>query len=899
MNALLGNLAFLNPTALLALLALPALYLLLRVTPPAPKVVAFPALRLLEGLQPKQNTPSHTPWWILLLRMLMAALLLLALARPVLNPLQATETRGDVLLLIDNGWSSAQNWDDIQTAAENQIKQAARNNQQIRFMTTAADASGQAPQLLGPLTESDALSQLRASKPQPWPVDLQQALDALQDYDGGVIYFADGVRHANHRAFYNEVSGQISAIYAPSNANLPFVLKAHGGFQTQPEILIDGSSASARDLPIRVQLLGEKGSLLDEISVETSGKNFPLKASFDIPAALQNRVSSFQLAGAQGANAKYFLDDVGGPKSVGIVSSAEIAQTRQFTEDSFYLRKALEPYATVSQGSLDAILETKPSVIILPDIGTMPQNELNELSAWVDEGGLLLRFAGPNMTQSNRQNALTPNPLRAEARNVKGSLSWDKPLKLAPLTPDSPLYGIGFDEEVEVSGQILPAVNAGSQDENAAQSWILLEDGTPLMTAKQQEQGLIVMVHTTASPLWSNLALSGVYVDMLKRLLTFAGQSNVINTNRVGALQPVRVIDGFGALQSPGQNVKPLDLASLDEYTPSPDHPPGFYASSGLQQAFNLGDSIPEIRALSTSVDLPLQPYGQTYETDLIPALLTAALFLLIIDALVMIWISRSFGKLKMPSLKTTASIVFCSLVMSSNAFAQEIDASQDLYIAYIQTGDAQIDSTTREGLKVLSAALNIRTSAEPAGVVSVNPERDTLAFFPLIYWPITSSQPEPSTEAIRNLQNYIDHGGTILVDTRQGSARSEDLRRLMGDLNVPPLAKISDDHVLTRTFYLLDSFPGRFENADLWVENQNTNDRDGVSSIILGGNDWVGGWSELEVIDRGSRQYLMGKSDRHEMSLRFGINLMMYALTGNYKTDQVHVPHILERLDQ
>lgn len=898
MSTLFANLAFLNPPALLALLALPALYLLLRVTPPAPKIVAFPALRLLEGLQPKQNTPSHTPWWILLLRMLMAALLLLALARPVLNPIEATETRGDVLLLVDNGWSAAQNWDDIQGAAENQIKQAARNRQEMWLIFTTADEAGQAPKLLGPLVESEALSQLRAAKPYPWRPDLRSVAQAVATFDGSVVWFSDGIQHRDYKALKDELEGQNSLnVYAP--AQLPLVLKSNGGFQTTPTIQIDGPSGINRDLPVRVQLLGERGTLLDEIAMETAGQRFPMTASFDIPDALQNRVSSFQISGVRGANAKYFLDNVGGPKSVGIVSSAETAQTRQFTEDSFYLRKALEPYATVSQGGLAEILKAEPSVIILPDIGSMSQDDLNALSAWVDDGGLLLRFAGPNMTQVNRQNALTPIPLRPEARNVEGSLSWDKPLKLSPLTPDSPLYGIAFDEEIEVSGQILPAITANTDDENAAQSWMLLEDGTPLVTAKQQEQGLIVMVHTTASPLWSNLALSGVYVDMLKRIMSFAGQSKAISTNQVGQLQPVRVMDGFGALQSPGQNVKPLDLASLDEYQPSPDHPPGFYAAAGLQQAFNLGDSIPEIKALAQNDGLTLQPYGQSYETDLIPNLLTAAFILLIIDALIMIFLSRNFSNIKTPFKKGLAVLLFATCSISSPASAQEIKASNDLYLAYIQTGNAEIDNTTRKGLEVLSAALNIRTSAEPAGVLSVDPEKDTLAFFPVIYWPISSSQNKPSAKAVQNLQDYLDHGGTILVDTRQGSARSADVQRLLGALNVPPLQEIPEDHVLTRTFYLVDSFPGRFENADLWVEDQNTNNRDGVSSIILGGNDWAGSWSELTVIDRGGRQYMTGKSERHEMSLRFGVNLVMYALTGNYKTDQVHVPHILERLDQ
>ena len=110
----------------------------------------------------------------------------------------------------------------------------------------------------------------------------------------------------------------------------------------------------------------------------------------------------------------------------------------------------------------------------------------------------------------------------------------------------------------------------------------------------------------------------------------------------------------------------------------------------------------------------------------------------------------------------------------------------------------------------------------------------------------------------------------------------------MVSGLNVPPLTLAPDDHVLTRSFYLLDSFPGRYDTKNLWVEEQTAIGRDGVSSVLVGGNDWAAMWAE-------------GAPDRptltQEMSYRFGVNLMMYALTGNYKADQVHLPHILERI--
>ena len=82
----LGALAFAAPGMLALLVALPVIYWLLRLIPPLPKLVRFPAIRLLIGLEPSEQTPMKMPWWLLLLRMLLATALILAVARPLLNP---------------------------------------------------------------------------------------------------------------------------------------------------------------------------------------------------------------------------------------------------------------------------------------------------------------------------------------------------------------------------------------------------------------------------------------------------------------------------------------------------------------------------------------------------------------------------------------------------------------------------------------------------------------------------------------------------------------------------------------------------------------------------------------------------------------------------------------------
>ncbi len=888
---MIGSLTFLNPWALVTLLALPALYFLLRITPPAPKIIEFPAARLLADLHPKQNTPSHTPWWILLLRMVIAALLLIALAQPVLNPAQTQVKNGSLVLIIDNGWGAAQNWDDIQETAENEIKQAGRQGKNIFIIGTAPDPIQTPFSPFEPFTQSDAFSYVRALQSYPWHSDLVSIRDKLPDIEGHVVWLTDGLEKPKQSSFVKALQSYSAVnIYTPAQNNLPFALKKSDNFQAKPSITLNAPDGT--NTPAYIQLLDERGQILDEMSLETVGKSFPLKVEFDLPPAIQNRAASFRIAGQKSAAARYFLDNIGGPKTVGIVASEEAAQTRQLTEDSFYLIKALEPYATILQGTLDDMIAQAPSMIILPDIGTMPPDTLNALSTWVNDGGLLLRFAGPNMAQAAAQDILTPVPLRSETRNVKGSLSWDKPLKVQPIAPESPLYGLNSSEDIEVSGQILPTL----PDDPDHKFWAQLEDGTPLITAAEQENGLIIMVHTTASPEWSNMPLSGFYVQFLKRTLKFAGQSNSALNTQNGLLQPVKVMDGFGVLQSPESQVQPINTSDFENTKPGPEHPPGFYGRGGLQRALNLGDHVGAMQAINDIDGASIQPYGQVFETNLVPTFITSAFVLFIIDALIMFLLSSAFFT-RLQKQSFAAALLLALLFLPTTTHAQSEPAAQDLYLAYIQTGNPAIDATSKKGLEVLAAALNIRTSAEPKGVKGVDPEKDTLVFYPLLYWPISNAQTAPSSQALQNLQAYLDHGGTILVDTRDGRSDNQNLRRILGGLNIPPLAEIPEDHVLGKSFYLMKTFPGRYESGELWVESTSAGGRDGVSSVILGSHDWAGAWAELNVLQRGPRQYIQGASRRHEMSLRFGINLVMYALTGNYKADQVHVPHILERL--
>jgi hypothetical protein len=173
-----------------------------------------------------------------------------------------------------------------------------------------------------------------------------------------------------------------------------------------------------------------------------------------------------------------------------------------------------------------------------------------------------------------------------------------------------------------------------------------------------------------------------------------------------------------------------------------------------------------------------------------------------------------------------------------------------------------------------------------------------------------------PSPEAIAKVDAYMQQGGTVLFDTRDQlqsgasldpsvSPANQRLRAILDDMNVPPLEPVPDDHVLTKSFFIMPDFPGRYEGSPLWVEatapNASPHDRpvrtgDGVTPIMITANDLAGAWA---VDDQGNPLLPTVPNDPMQRiyAIRGGVNIVMYMLTGNYKSDQVHVPALLERL--
>jgi Domain of unknown function (DUF4159)/Aerotolerance regulator N-terminal len=901
----LGPLAFAAPWMLLGLAALPALWWLLRVTPPAPRRVRFPALRLLRGLTPPEETPARTPLWLVLLRMVLATLVILALAQPLLNPRAPLVSGGPLVIAVDNGWGAARHWDKRREALDRLIDQAARERREVVLVGTAEPPGAHAADL-SLLRPTDARARAALLQPLPWPENRHKALALLAALKlknaAQVVWLSDGLDNGDAASFAAGLRklGPVSVLSESGN-DLARLLAAGDPDDKDLTATVERADPALPET-LYVRAVGDDGRLLTRQRIEIPAGETKAVARPAMPTVLRNRAEAITIEGEASAGATLLLDERWKRRPVGVVVRRALAQP--LLSGAYYLEKALAPFSEVREGNAATLIEGGISVLALPDSAPISAAERRDIVRWMNDGGTVLRFAGPRLAEATDDDLL-PVRLRRGDRTLGGALSWARSARIAPFANDSPFAGLTIPADVTVSRQVLaePTVDL------AGKTWARLEDGTPLVTAEHRGKGWLILVHTTADAEWSNLALSGLMVEMLRRVVAV---SQGISGETDKPLAPVETLDGFGQLQTAPATSETIAAGAFGKAVASSRTPPGFYGAEDSRRALNLA---PAVRDFAPLPDFPpgiaREGYARGAEVDFRPPLLALALALLLVDLAIGHALRGLLPKLRPGRSAAADAALILALFLAAPARAASADdfaikATSEMHLAYVLTGIPDVDQESRQGLAGLSLVLNQRTAVEAAKPMGVDVEKDELIFFPLLYWPVVEGERSLSPEAVARVQRYLNTGGMILFDTRdqqQGTplsaaAAQQRLRRLAAGLAIPPLIPVPPDHVLTKSFYLTEEFPGRYSGGRVWVEPTEGAVNDGVASVIVGGNDWAGAWA---VDDKGRPVYAVvpGGEPQRELAYRFGINLVMYALTGNYKTDQVHVPAILERLGQ
>ena len=573
-------LGFASPLVLLGLLSLPVLWWILRLIPPRPRRVEFPPTRLLFDIKPKEDTPARTPWWLTLLRLTLATLVILAAAGPLWNPPVAT-TKGatPIALLIDDGFGAAASWDARLRTADDIVARAEADNRGVAVIPL-----GEASRDISLQPPAAARVRIKQLKPMPHAVERSDALPTISRLlaaspDMEVVWLSDGADLGRGSEFVTGLArateGRAVSVVTGGLPTAHALVAADNAAGALTVKVLRASTGGTEDGVIRA--LDLKGLPLGETRFAFKDDDRETDAEINLPVEIRNDIARLEIVGERSAGAVQLLDKRWRRRTVGIVSGSTSDTAQPLLASTYYLSRALNPFADVRLAEVaapaDAVrrfIEQNVPMIILADVGNVSGEAHDRLAAWIDDGGMLVRFAGPRLAGSDDD--LVPVKLRRGGRTLGGSLSWDQPQPLTGFSKEGPFGNMPVPKDVNVTRQVLAEPEAGLAD----RTWATLADGTPLVTAVKRGKGMIVLFHVTADTRWSDLPLSGSFVEMLRRMVGMAGTTTATEemTKRTEreVVPPTRILDGFGAFGPPTATTRPVPVGFVARATA--DDPP-------------------------------------------------------------------------------------------------------------------------------------------------------------------------------------------------------------------------------------------------------------------------------------------------------------------------------------
>lgn len=925
--------SFYHPLYLISLLLLPLIYFLIKLTPPQPHVILFPPISILKKLVPAEKTPKNSPLLLLIVRLFLVGAIITALAGPYYQISDKVIINNQPLLIVvDDSWSSAQDWDQRKNFIQNLIHEAELQSVPTYIYAASDNNISQF------IDYATTRNRIKILNPKPYVPNYSEAINIIREFTKShenchIVWLAPALAHPDAGEFITSLESDKKktpniSIYA--NHNDIKILRNPINQKEAIHIDIENYNQSLNS-PIEIIASDFYGNTLFQQHFD---QKFQTKDKILIkaPLELRNKVSHLRINNQHTAGSVALLDDRSRRARIGIFAQSKDNSTQPLLSAYYFLSKALNPFADIvipNSGSItpiDDLLSQNITTLILSDVGLLTEPDEHAVAKFLTDGGSLIRFSGPNLAA--KADDLLPVKLRPASRNLGGAISWEKPKKIAQFEHSSPFYEFSIPDDILISRQLLAEPTNDLNDK----TWVRLEDGTPLVTADRRGKGLLVFFHISAETSWSNLPISGLFIDMLNKLSLYSFISDEIKKNDVTeinnssqlSLRAVKLLDGFGNfLPGPIDSVPSISLNNSG-FTDS-NNLPGFYVDGSITRAvqpiskneiLSKLDDIIKNKTINTLDDI------SRYDLSSVFLLLSVLLFL--IDTL----LSTPKSNLSINIFKFPKLILFITILLAPNDEAYATSSPSDQLpskemisiltsrLAYVLNGDNNIDATAYDGLKHLTNELRARTSYEPGDPIGLDLNKDDLSLYPLIYWPIYASMPQPNEKVIQKLATFMRFGGTVIFDTRNGDAysnvigesqESSWLRLLLQQLDVPVVEQVPRDHVITKTYYLINKLQGSSEPCDSWVEktfmdvadeqrNNFIQSTDNVSSLIITSCNLASAWSRFSRENNFS-----SNKDTHnlELAMRSGINIVMYTLTGNYKSDQVHKRRIIERLQK
>ena len=907
------GIGFLAPLALSGLLLLPVIYWLLRIRPPQPEKRFFPPLALLKRLDSHEKEARTTPWWLLVLRLVLFACLVLAVSQPFLgNKARFLAEERPVLLVIDDTWAAAKNWQLRLSTARQILEEASAKGVPVRLMTTASATLSPADTY----NAGAALDQIMGLKPAPKERDALGALIRLNSLGEAVkstsiLWLSDGLAdEANFAGQLARLAGTQISVFLPKPSDLPKVITDFAFTREGVRLTVSRFSENA---DTDVEFLNKDNGVILSLPIEGSG--FEQSLTQAMPPALQASIARVELKGEPHVGGVWLSARTDQRLKVAVISGGG-EKPQPLLVPSHYITSSFDDATDIVRktdvdfsGAITQALNEGLEALVLNGTGPLPDDIAPTLSRFMEEGGVVIRFADKGL--AGAEDPLLPGKPHANLRLFGGQLSWGETPGIGRFSETGILSGIAIDDTVTFRAQLLLSPKVDSA-QNPTQALASLTDGTPLITHETRGKGALVFVHVDADPAWSNMASSPSFAAMMQRLEKLSQYQSAVGLARDGLRQPYRLLNGSGNLTQPEQTASAVDFSQAIPKNARP----GLYGPEG-EFALNFAETNPSLARLALSATAANSAaYPEVSVKNFTPFLLLLAMVLLLLDGVIGLVMSGRLTRFKRGAVAASlgAGLALVALWPAPNAMAQTADAweaSLTPRLGYILTGNDSFDRMANAGLLGLSTVLTNRTALELAEPVGLNLEQDDLGFFQFLYWAVPPEAEPLSATARQSLTRYLRNGGTLLIDTRDENSgfgsngtSMENLRRVLDDIPIPALSPVADNHVLTRSFYLLQSFPGRFDGGTLWAEtaldepDRLTRTGDNISPILITSNDMAGAWA-LDAYGKPLLPVVPGGELQREYAYRAGVNMVMYAFTGNYKADQVHLPDILERLGQ
>jgi hypothetical protein len=630
-----------HPTALVIGILVPALmWKFLESMPPKPKIMDFAPIRFLFALESRTHKPTQMPWWQKAIFFSTCAAVGLGIAHPVRVSDIPVDSNKPVMLVVDNDFSSAHHWTALTKKMNDLVDRS--DGLPIIILKTAKPADGGAIKATPPINATQARAIIRDMQPEAWPADRKAAVEALKAVDTSrhpsIIWLSNGLadkdsselmeilQAAGSLTVLKDVSGVTPHLLMPPEAGVgKLTVKVRRADTTKDEVVV-------------VNAYNESSNLVGGAEAHFKAGQAQTEAQFDVSNEQRNQFFRLALRDENSAGAVILMDDRWRLRTVGIVKDDVGGKYHE----SKYIEAALQPYAHLKFGGISELIKQKPAVIILPDSVGITDTAHKELERWVQEdGGTLLRFAGPNLAeQKNVRDTLLP----VELNGLRDPLSpggKGKPAQIIPFGAKSHFSGIKIPEGITVTHEVA-AMSRPDLDEHV---WASLDDGSAFVTGKQMGKGQVILIHTSTDPEWSNFAIKGgpLFIEMQREII--ASSQNIggdSERSKAANMPPLKVLDGTGAFSNHLGVVHPLTPAIVEGNIIGPHSPPGLYGyKNGVRYAHNLAPAIPEMKPL------PPVPNGvvsgiyeiDKKERDWPPGLmLGGALALLMAGGLVRLW---------------------------------------------------------------------------------------------------------------------------------------------------------------------------------------------------------------------------------------------------------------------